>query len=126
MAALTLSADQVSSDHVLRSVLHENDHVQESLLMKVNDERPGVAVEHIETVPDFLRVRVALLRERPGEKGAIPAGGRDSPCPLANFAEPHLATIRSGTDHPRLPMIEIKVDFTVISGGDHAGPFVGQ
>ena len=66
---LTFFGGRVSSDHVLRlGVLHENDHVQESLLMKVNDERPGLAVEHIETVPDFLRVRVACGSD-PAKKG---------------------------------------------------------
>ena len=86
--------------------------------MKINDPRRALAVSAIETTPDFLRARVTPLGKAAESKGlyrlSIEMPGNAQECA---FSGDNPAVIRLKTDHPRLPVIELKVDVVVFGGG---------
>jgi hypothetical protein len=115
---LTFCGAKVDSDQVLRlGTIVEGENVKEIILMKVNDRRQSLSVEHIETEPEFMRVQVFPLASEPAKVGLyrieveIPSNAR--PC---DYMGAHAGAIRIKTDHPRLPVIGLKVSFAVVGG----------
>jgi hypothetical protein len=115
---LTIHGQRVDKNRVLRlGPIRSGDAVRETVVMKVNDERHGLTVQGVETDPDFLRARLVPF-DSSATTGlyrlevAIPADA-----PTANCMGEQAATVRLRTDHPRLPWIELKVDFAILQGG---------
>ena len=87
--------------------------VHETILLKINDEHRQISVERIETEPKFLRTIFSPYRAGPNRAGLyrieldIPADA-----PTCVFRSPY-GLIRLRTDHPRLPVIDLKVDFGI-------------
>jgi hypothetical protein len=101
---------------VLRlGTLAEGQAVHETILLKINDERRQLAVERIETEPKVLRAKVSPYHAGPNRAGLyrieleIPADA--PPCVYTS----QYGLIRLRTDHPRLPVIELKVDFAIVA-----------
>ena len=88
----------------------------ETIFLKLNDNRRQLSVRRIETEPAFLRASLAPYRAEADRAGLyridleLPA---DSPS--CAFTAPHRGWVRLRTDHPRLPLIEVKVDFCIVA-----------
>ena len=118
---LTFYGRKLDAKQVLRlGVLNEGESTQENLVMKIRDERPSLVIEHIETKPAFLRARAVPCGDGAAKAGLYRITVELPHAPPCNFAEPNFALIRLKTDHPRLPVIEVKVDFAVVSGEGHS------
>jgi hypothetical protein len=97
--------------------LEQGNRIRETLLMKVNDPDRRLAAERIETEPAFLHARLV-----PYSGGSMHAGlyrievEIPSDAPSGAFTGAHRGVIRLRTDHPRLPVIELKVDFILAAG----------
>jgi hypothetical protein len=96
--------------------------VHETLIMKVNDERHRLTAAHIETEPAFLRARLTPYASGPKEIGLyrleveIPGDA-----PSCAYTGEHRGVVRLRTDHPRLPVIELQVDFILAAGSEDPG-----
>ena len=113
---LAIYGGKLDANQVLRlGVLEEGESVQENLVMKLCDERPALVIERIETEPAFLRARAAPCGGGAAKTGLYRITVEIPHAPPCNFADPHFALIRLKTNHPRLPVIEVKVDFAVVS-----------
>jgi hypothetical protein len=115
---LTFCGAKVDSDQVLRlGVLSAGESTKEIILMKVNDRRQSLSVEHIETEPEFIKVQVFPLASEPAKVGLyrieVEIPGNARPC---DYMGAHAGAIRIKTDHPRLPVIGLKVSFAVVGG----------
>ena len=115
---LAIFGAKVDSNQVLRlGAMNEGESAKEIILMKVNDQRQSLTIEHIETEPEFMRVQVFPLASEPAKVGLyrieveIPSNAR--PC---DYMGAHAGVIRIKTDHPRLPVIDLKVSFAVVGG----------
>ncbi len=125
---LTIDGPKVDVNHVVRlGVLQEGEGARAFLIMKVNDPRPALVFKTIETEPALLRAHVVPYRSNSAGVGLyridleVPRNAR--PC---SFAAGHEGTVRMKTDHPRLPVIELKVDFAVVSGEDQSAHVAGR
>ena len=106
---------------LLLGTLRQGQAVHETVLVKLNDDRRQLSVRRIETDPPFLHASLA-----PHHAGADRIGlyridvklAADSPS--LRLSAPHRGRIRLGTDHPRLPLIELKVDFCIVATGKGA------
>jgi hypothetical protein len=102
--------------------LQQGEPARETVLMKINDQRRQLAVEQIEVEPAFLRARIVPYAAGPKPIGlyrvevAIPADA-----PSGAFLGTHCGIVRLKTDHPRLPIIELRVDFAVAGRSENAG-----
>jgi len=87
------------------------------LLMKVNDPERRLVAERVEAEPKFLHARLV-----PYAGGSKPIGlyrievEIPTDAPSCAFTGAHCGVIRLRTDHPRLPVIELKVDFVLAPG----------
>ena len=96
--------------------IKEGETRREKVLMKIDDDHKKIDVKRIETEPAFLHAIVAPYKKDAPEKGLyrieleIP---RDAPAcsRMGDFC----GKIRIETDHPKLSVIELKVDFAVLS-----------
>ncbi len=85
--------------------------------MKVRDLCPLLVVRRVETEPAFLRVRVnACQGHGPGIGLYRVEVEVPREAPPGNFMADRAAIVRLWTDHPRLPLIEWKVDFVKVGG----------
>jgi hypothetical protein len=88
---------------------------RERLTMKVRDEHQELTVRGVRSIPEFLRVRVAPLKPDSAELGLyridieVPRGA-----PTCNYMGPRKGEIQIETDHPMLPLLTLRVDFSVI------------
>jgi hypothetical protein len=115
---LTFFGAKVDSDQVLRlGALSAGESAKEIILMNVNDQDKSLSVEHIETEPEFMRVQVFPLASEPAKVGLyrieVEIPGNARPC---DYMGVHAGVIRIKTDHPRLPVIGLKVSFAVVGG----------
>ena len=115
-------------DKILRlGILQPGEAAQASVLMKVNDDHPALAVQRIETEPSFLRVKVVRLESRSPNVGVyrinveVPADA-----PSCDFAGRREGVIRLKTDHPRLPTIAVRVDLVKMAGEGDAAQVAGR
>ena len=101
---------------LLWGTLREGQPAHETIFLKLNDDRRQLSVRRIETEPAFLRASLAPYRAEADRAGfyridlELPA---DSPS--SAFTAPHRGWVRLRTDHPRLPLIEVKVDFCIVA-----------
>ena len=101
---------------LLLGTLRQGQAVHETVLVKLNDDRRLLTIRRIETDPPFLQASLAPYQAGADRLGLyridvkLPA---DSPS--CAFTAPHRGRIRLGTDHPRLPLIELKVDFCIVA-----------
>ncbi len=115
---VTLFGRKIDSHGVLRlGALQAGEGACETILMKVRDPRPLLVVRRIETEPDFLHVRInACQGHGPGVGLYRVEVEIPREAPPGNFMADRAAVVRLWTDHPRLPLIEWKVDFAKIGG----------
>lgn len=120
---LTFHGAKITAGELLQlGSLRQGEPVHESVMMKVNDERRKLVVTQIETKPEFLRAKLAPYANGLEEKGLyrieveIP-----SDAPAGAFTGKRVGLVRLKTDHPRLPTIELKVDFVVGASGISGG-----
>ena len=91
---------------------------KENVILKINSEPKTLTIERIETEPAFLRAEVVPVGEGTQRSGVyrieleIP---RDAPA-CNHMEEGQLGVVRIATDHPRFPLIELKVFFAVVGG----------
>ena len=90
--------------------------VQETLLLKVNDDCRLLTVKQVETRPDFLRAHVVPFRSGSEQYGLYRVEVEMRDAPPCNFSGDQIGLIRLKTDHPRLKTIDLWVDFSVVSG----------
>jgi hypothetical protein len=99
--------------------LHCGQVIHESLLMKINDSERQLMGARVETKPEFLHVRLVPYAGSSGKAGLyrieveIPADA-----PSCAWTGKDRGVIRLETDHPRFPVIELKVDFVLTGDGD--------
>jgi hypothetical protein len=125
---LVIFGAKVDSSQVLRlGALDEGESAKEIILMKVNDRRQSLTIEHIETEPEFMRVRVFPLTSEAAKAGLyrieVEIPGNARPC---DYMGAQTGMIRIKTDHPRLPVIDLKVSFAVVGAGMHARQIAGR
>ena len=120
---LTFYSPKVVRSNVLQlGVRQQGQRVHETLVMKVNDPRHRLTAVHIEAEPAFLQARLAPL----------PGGAKDvglyrleveipGDAPSCAYTGAHCGSIRLRTDHPRLGVIELKVEFVLTGGSGGAG-----
>jgi hypothetical protein len=120
---LAIFGSKIDSEQILHlGVLSEGDSVREKVLMKVNDQRRSLTVSQIEAEPEFMRVHVSPFQGESAKVGLyrieveIPHDA-----PSCNYMGTHTGVIKLKTDHPRLPVIELKVDFAVVRSEYPAG-----
>jgi hypothetical protein len=90
--------------------------VRENVILRVHDEQPLLDIRKIEAEPQFLRVRVAPLENGLGNSGLYRIELEVPPdAPPADYLGDRAGTVRVRTGHPRLPMIEMKVELAVLS-----------
>jgi Protein of unknown function (DUF1573) len=125
---LTIFGAKVDSNQHLRlGTITEGESAKEIIIMKVDDERQGLIIERIDAEPDFIRVQVFPIASQPAKVGLyrieveIPDNARPG-----DYMGAHAGTIRVKTDHPRLPVIELKVSFAVMGSGMHDGRIAGR
>jgi hypothetical protein len=106
---------KVIERNVLRlGALRQGEPVRATVLMKINDPRRRLSVERIETEPTFLKARLVPYATGSKQIGLyrleveVPADA-----PMGAFLGPSAGVVRIRTDHPRLPTIELRVDFAV-------------
>jgi hypothetical protein len=106
---------KVVERNVLRlGALRQGEPVRATVLMKINDPRRRLTVERIETDPAFLKARLVPYASGSKQIGLyrldveVPADA-----PMGAFLGTDAGVIRIRTDHPRLPTIELRVDFAV-------------
>jgi hypothetical protein len=119
---LTFYSPKIVDGNVLQLGMRpRGQRVHETLVMKVNDQRHRLAA-HIETEPAFLQARLTPYASGPKNIGLyrleveIPG---DAPS-CAHTGE-HRGVVRLRTDHPRLPVIELQVDFVLAAEGGGPG-----
>ncbi len=115
---VTLFGPKVDEHGVLRlGVLQRGEGVRQTMVMKVSDPHPVLAVRRVETEPEFLHVGVHAY---PGSAASVGLYRIEVeiPCqaPACNCMGDRAGVIRLRTDHPRLPLIEWKVDFAKVAG----------
>jgi hypothetical protein len=113
---LAIFGAKVDSNQVLRlGALSAGESAKEIILMKVNDQRRSLTIEQIETEPEFMRAKVFPVASEPAKVGLyrieVEIPGNARPC---DYMGAHAGVIRIKTDHPRLPVIELKVSFAVV------------
>ncbi len=115
---LSLYGGKLDADKILRlGVLQPGEAARALVLMKINDDRPTLAVKQIEAEPSFLRVKVARLESRTAKAGVYRIEVEVPPdAPACDFAGLHEGVIRLKTDHPRLPAIALRVDLVKLAG----------
>jgi hypothetical protein len=115
---VTLFGPKVDDHGVLRlGVLQRGEGVRQTMVMKVSDPHPALTVRQVETEPEFLHVGVHAY---PGSAASVGLYRIEVeiPCqaPACNCMGDRAGVIRLRTDHPRLPLIEWKVDFAKVAG----------
>jgi hypothetical protein len=125
---VTVFGAKIDSNGVLRlGVMQAGQCARETMVMKVSDERPALVVHRIETEPDFMHVRISPYKDPSATVGLyrleveIPAQA-----PPGNYMGERAGIIRLKTDHPRLPVIEWKVDFARVVGEGPAAQVAGR
>jgi hypothetical protein len=108
---------KIQNDRVLLlGTLEQGHRVRETVVLKINDPRRQLHVEHIETEPAFLQAKLLSYADAAKNNGLyrleieIPS---DSPS-CARMGE-HPGVVRLKTDHPRLPVIELLVNFSLVA-----------
>ena len=102
-------------DTVRLGAIRTGTGAREQLMIKIRDEHRGLAVQRIETKPDFLRVRCSPHGPEAAKIGLyrieieVP---RDAP--EGSFMGGNSGEIRVETDHPQLPVLSLKVEFAVV------------
>ena len=124
---LTFYSPKIVEGNVLQLGLRpRGERVREILVMKVNDERHRLAA-HIETEPAFLRGQLTPYANGPKDLGLyrleveIPGD-----TPTCAYTGKHRGVVRLRTDHPRLPLIELQVDFVLAGGNEAPGPIAAR
>jgi hypothetical protein len=106
----------VGQNLLLLGALRQSRAAHETVFVKINDDRHELAARRIETQPPFLQARFAPYRAGADRLGLyridleIPADA-----PSCAFTSPHRGWIRLRTDHPRLSLIELRVDFCIVA-----------
>ncbi len=125
---VALFGAKVDSNGVLRlGLMQEGDSVHATMVMKISDERPALAVRRIETEPEFMHVRITPYKGPSATVGLyrveveIPAQA-----PSCNYMGEQAGIIRLKTDHPKLPVIEWKVEFARVASESHAPQMAGR
>jgi hypothetical protein len=96
--------------------VREGQAARETVFLKLNDDRRRLSVRRIETEPPFLRASLAPFRDGADRLGLYRIDVDLPPdAPPCDFTAPHRGRIRLATDHPRLPWIELKVDFCIMA-----------
>ncbi len=124
---LTFYSPKIVEGNVLQLGMRpRGQRVREILVMKVNDEQHRLAAR-IETEPAFLQARLTPYASGPKELGLyrleveIPAD-----TPACAYTGKHRGVVRLRTDHPRLPLIELQVDFVLAGGNEAPGPVAAR
>ena len=100
----------------------QGERIHETLVMKLSDKRRRLTAERIETEPAFLHARLAPYAGGPNDAGLyrleveIPGDA-----PSCAYTGEHRAVVRLRTDHPRLRVIELQVDFVLAAGDEGPG-----
>jgi hypothetical protein len=106
----------IGANLVLLGTLRQGQAAHETVFVKINDDRRQLSARRIETEPAFLQASFAPYRPGANRIGLyridleLPADA-----PSCAFTAPHRGWIRLRTDHPRLPLIELKVDFCIVA-----------
>jgi hypothetical protein len=113
---VTIHGAKVDTNQVLHlGPIGVKQDLRESLIVKVHDDRRILTVRKIETAPGFLHARLLSPDDHLAKIGvyrlevAIPAGA-----PVCDYMGRRAAVVRLYTDHPKLPVIELKVEFTIV------------
>lgn len=119
-AAVSLYGDRIVLGEFLRiGVLTQGQGNVQHLVLKVRDTHRELNIGEIDTVPDFLRVRVEPYSEESKKKGLyrvdveIPADA-----PACGFMGVRRGEFRIHTDHPRVPVVKLPVEFAVLPSED--------
>jgi hypothetical protein len=114
---LTLTGPRFGSNQALYlGTLKRGENARGSFLMKVNDPRRSLAVTKVETTPEFVHVRVVPMGSDPAKAGVYRIEVDVSNALPGVFKGADAATVKLKTDHPRVPVIQFRVDFSVLSG----------
>jgi hypothetical protein len=109
-------AKMVDRARLQMGTVRQGESARETILMKVNDARRAIAVTHIETKPEFLHARVAPLAKGSDKKGLYQLSIElPTDASAGVYSGGNSAVVRLRTDHPLLPLIELKVDVVVFS-----------
>ena len=125
---LTFYSPKIVDRNVLQLGMRpQGQRIHEILVMKVNDPCHRLTATHIETEPAFLQARLASYAGGPKDLGLyrleveIPG---DAPS-CAHTGE-HRGVVRLRTDHPRLRVIELQVDFVLAADNEGAAPVAAR
>lgn len=114
---LRISGPKVDAGGTLRlGPLSLGQSVQETVVLKVNDDLRTLSVRQVETRPAFLRVQMGPFQKGTEQHGLYRLNVEIRDAPSCNYSGSELGLIRLKTDHPRLKTIDVRVDFSVVSG----------
>ena len=105
----------VNGETLQLGAIQRGEAVREQLIVKINDKERDIHVEKIETSPEFLRVRFQPYAKESTSKIGLYRLEVEVPgdAPTCDFSGKKNGFVRLRTNHPRLPVIEVKVDFMV-------------
>lgn len=116
LGRVTIHGPKIDADRVLHlGAIAAAKAVRENLIMHVRQEPRALSVRETETSPAFVQARVAPFDRGLAKIGLyhieveIPAGS-----PPCNYMGKQAGTIRLKTDHPKVPVIELKIEFAVV------------
>ncbi len=111
---LEISGEKIEFDALKLGVLQQGETIQEHLTLIVRGEPRRIAVQRIETRPEFLRVRVVPLVVDPAKAGVYRIAVEvPSDAPPCNFLASNHGEIVIVTDHPRVPRLRLNVQLAV-------------
>jgi len=115
---LTFHGAKIDDQRVLHlGTVRAGEGACENLVMKVHDAERSLSILGVQSDPQFMSVRVVPLRQTMVNAGLYSVEVRIPPdAPSSVYLGERSATVRLTTNHPRLPVIEIKVEFCVVGG----------
>ena len=125
---VSIFGPSIDTHQVLRlGVLQRGAAAREKVLLKVSDARRQFALRRIESEPEFLRVRLAPYHEGSAKQGLYRLDVEvPGTAPCLQLQRHRRGYIRLLTDHPHLPSIGLKVDFSVIGDATQTGAVAGR
>lgn len=117
LARMVIYGEKIDRGNVLRfGTLRRGESTTEHLTLVLRDEPRQIAVQRIESRPEFLRVHVAPLSVDSSKAGVYRIDVEVPPnAPVANFMGVNRGEVVIVTDHPRVPRMQFKVELAVLS-----------
>jgi hypothetical protein len=115
LSRITIYGPKLLGGKILKlGTIPEGEGARERLTMKVRDDHRRLLIERVETDPEFLQVEVVPLDSGNEDLGLYRIDVEIPPdAPIGDFIS-HPGEFRIVSDHPKLPVLALKVAFAVV------------